>query len=98
MHSPGTAPDGLRQNQRVTARLILETRPNVIKVARGPFLEDGAGRVAYVIDDGIAYKRPIITGSTSISEVEIVSGLEIGDRIIISDIARFEDAENVLLR
>jgi HlyD family secretion protein len=94
----GKAPDGLRQNQRVTARLILETRPDVLKVARGPFLEDGAGRVAFVVDDEIAFKRPIITGSTSISEVEIVSGLEIGDRIIISDIARFEDAENVLLR
>ncbi len=94
----GTAPNGLRQNQRVTARLILETRPNVLKVARGPFLEDGAGRVVYVIDDKTALKRSILTGSTSISEVEIVSGLEVGDRIIISDIARFEDAENVLLR
>ena len=76
----------------------LETRPDVLKVARGPFLEDGAGRVAFVIDDEVAFKRSILTGSTSISEVEIVSGLEIGDRIIISDIARFEDAENVLLR
>ncbi len=94
----GTAPDGLRQNQRVTARLILETRPDVLKVARGPFLEDGAGRSAFVIDDKLASKRSIVTGSTSISEVEIVSGLEIGDRIIISDIARFEDAKTVLLR
>ncbi|MEN8163060.1 MAG: HlyD family efflux transporter periplasmic adaptor subunit [Acidobacteriota bacterium] len=94
----GTLPEGLRQNQRVTARLILDTRPDVLKVARGPFLEDGNGRLAFVIDDGIAIKRPITTGSTSISEVEIVSGLEIGDRIIISDINRFEDAENVLLR
>jgi len=94
----GATPDGLKQNQRVTARLILETKPDVLKVARGPFLEDGAGRIAYVINDGSAVKRPIKTGSTSISEVEIVSGLRVGDRIIVSDIARFEDAENVLLR
>lgn len=94
----GKTPEGLRQNQRVTARLILETRPDVLKVARGPFLEDGAGRVAFVVNDGMAVKRPITTGSTSISEIEIQSGLALGDRIIISDIARFEDAENVLLR
>ena len=94
----GTTPEGLRQNQRVTARLILETRPDVLKVARGPFLEDGAGRVAFVVNDRMAVKRSITTGSTSTSEVEILSGLAIGDRIIISDIARFDDAKNVLLR
>ena len=94
----GATPDGLKQNQRVTARLILETRPDVLKVQRGPFLGDGAGRMAYVINGGMAVKRPIKTGSTSISEVEIISGLEENERIIISDIARFENAENVLLR
>ncbi len=87
----GATPDGLKQNQRVTARLILETRPDVLKVQRGPFLGNGAGRMAYVINGGMAVKRPIKTGRTSISEVEI-------ERIIISDIARFENAENVLLR
>jgi len=94
----GATPDGLKQNQRVTARLILETRPDVLKVQRGPFLGNGAGRMAYVVNGGMAVKRPIKTGSTSISEVEIISGLEENERIIISDIARFENAENVLLR
>ena len=94
----GATPDGLKQNQRVTARLILETRPDVLKVQRGPFLGDGAGRMAYVINGSMAVKRPIKTGRTSISEVEIISGLEENERIIISDIARFENAENVLLR
>ena len=94
----GATPDGLKQNQRVTARLILETRPDVLKVPRGPFLGNGAGRMAYVINGRMAVKRPIKTGSTSISEVEIISGLEENERIIISDIARFENAKNVLLR
>ena len=94
----GATPDGLKQNQRVTARLILETRSDVLKVQRGPFLGDGAGRMAYVINGSMAVKRPIKTGRTSISEVEIISGLEENERIIISDIARFENAENVLLR
>ncbi|MCK5379451.1 MAG: HlyD family efflux transporter periplasmic adaptor subunit, partial [Acidobacteria bacterium] len=94
----GATPDGLKQNQRVIVRLIFETKLDVLKVARGPFLEDGAGRIAYVINDGMAVKRPITTGITSLSDVEIISGLEENERIVISDIARFEDAENVLLR
>lgn len=93
-----STPEGLRQNQRVTARIILETRPDVLKIARGPFLEDGAGRVAFVIKDRMAVRRKITTGSTSTTEVEVLSGLSVGDRIVISDIARFEDAENVLIR
>ena len=78
--------------------MILETRNDVVKVPRGPFVESGGGRQAYVIEDGMAVLRPIQVGSLSVSEVEIVSGLEIGDQIILSDTARFDGAERVLLR
>jgi HlyD family secretion protein len=91
-------PAGLKQNQRVSTRLILETRTDVIKVPRGPFVESGGGRQAYVLEDGMAVLRPIEVGSLSVSEVEIVSGLDIGDQLIISDSTRFEGAERILLR
>ena len=91
-------PAGLKQNQRVSTRLILETQQDVSKVDRGPFVESGGGRLAYVIEDGMAILRPVEIGSLSISEAQIVNGLEVGDRIIISDTARFEGAERVLLR
>ena len=94
----GESPAGLKQNQRVSTRLILETRPDVLKVPRGPFLESGGGRLAYVVEDGVAVQRPIEVGSLSVSEVEIVSGLEPGEEIIISDTTRFEGAERVFLR
>jgi HlyD family secretion protein len=92
------APRGLKQNQRVSARLILETRNGVLKVARGPFLEAGGGRSAYAIEDGTAVARPIEVGALSVSEIEILGGLTAGDRIIISDTARFRGAKRVLLR
>ena len=91
-------PAGLKQNQRVSTRLILETRHDVLKVDRGPFVESGGGRLAYVVEDGMAVLRPIEVGGLSVAEAQIVRGLEVGDRIIISDTARFEGAEKVLLR
>ena len=94
----GELPAGLKQNQRVTTALVLDSRADVIKVARGPFVEAGAGRIAYVVEDGIAIQRPIEVGALSISEVEILSGLAVGDRIIVSDTTRFEGAKKVLLR
>ncbi len=47
-------PAGLKQNQRVSTRLILETQQNVLKVDRGPFVESGGGRLAYVVENGMA--------------------------------------------
>ena len=91
-------PEGLKQNQRVSVRLLIDSRPGVLKVARGPFLEDGGGRQAYVLDGDLATLRPIEVGAVSIGEVEIVSGLKEGDQIIISDMARFEKAETILIR
>ena len=94
----GEAPEGLKQNQRVSVRLVLDSRSDVLKVPRGPFLEAGGGRSAYVVEDGVAVLRPIEVGALSVSEVEIVGGLEPGDQIILSDTRRFEDAERVLIR
>ena len=91
-------PDGLKQNQRVDARLILDSRLDVIKIPRGPFLESFGGRQAYVVDDGLAILRPIQIGSISVTEIEVRSGLDVGEIIILTDLARFDGAETILLR
>ena len=91
-------PEGLKQNQRVSVRIVLETRHDILKAPRGPWLEAGSGRRAYVVADGLAELHPIEIGATSISEVEIVTGLIGGDEIIISDTSRFEGAQRVLVR
>jgi HlyD family secretion protein len=91
-------PPGLRQSQRVGVRLLLERKPNVLKAPRGPFVESGGGRTAYVVHDGIATKREIAVGAMSVSEVEIVSGLAEGDQLVVSDLSLFEGARTVLIR
>ena len=92
----GDAPDNLRQNQRLTTRILLENRPDVLKLQRGQFLESGGGRVAYVLrDDDTAVRRSIETGARSLGAVEILSGLQEGDRVIISGIDQFGGAETV---
>ena len=42
----------------------MDQRDGVIMVQRGPFYDSGAGRIAYVLDDGIARRRNITTGPT----------------------------------
>jgi HlyD family secretion protein len=94
----GTRPEGLKQNQRLTTRLTFEAKRNVLKVARGAFVEAEGGRAAYVVDGKMATRRDIRTGASSVGEIEIVSGLREGERIVVSDTAPFERARNVMLR
>ncbi|MFK7865081.1 MAG: efflux RND transporter periplasmic adaptor subunit [Pseudohongiellaceae bacterium] len=90
-------PAGLRQNQRLTTRILLEEKQDVLKVQRGQFFDSGNGRVAYVIEDGVAFRRSINTGATSLNSIEIVSGLSEGDEIIVSSTDTFNSAESVLI-
>jgi HlyD family secretion protein len=88
-------PAGLRQNQRLTARILIEERPNVLKVERGPFVESGGGNTAYFVDDGVAERRAIRTGAISLDAIEILSGANAGDQIVVSGADAFGDAERV---
>lgn len=88
-------PAGLRQNQRLSARIVLDTRRNVLNVERGPFLEQGGGLSAYVMDGDIAVKRPLRTGVSSLGAVEILDGAKVGDRIVVSGSDQFGDAERI---
>ncbi|MEO6326731.1 MAG: efflux RND transporter periplasmic adaptor subunit [Thermoanaerobaculia bacterium] len=95
----GQPPAGLKQSQRVSVRLLFEVRLNVLKLPRGPFLESGAGRSVYVLDqNSVASRREITTGAVSVSEVEIVTGLTEGERVILSDTSEFGAAKSVLVR
>lgn len=90
-------PAGLRQNQRVSVRILMDRREGVLKVERGGFYEAGGGTSAYVVRDGIAGKRPIRTGAVSVREVEITGGLAEGDQVVISDTEDFKNAARVML-
>jgi HlyD family secretion protein len=94
----GELPANLRQSQRVSVRMVLEKRTNVLKTARGPFLESGGGRHAWVVDGGMAVRRDVRLGASSVSEVEILDGVREGERVVVSDTSVFEGARTVLIR
>lgn len=91
----GDQPEGLRQSQRVSARILMEERPDVLMLPRGPFLEAHGGRHAYVVEGDLAVRRPIRVGATSVNAVEILEGLRAGDRVVIAGTESFEDADAV---
>lgn len=87
-------PEGLRQSQRMSVRVLLDTRKDVLKVERGPFVEQSNGQV-YVMQGDTAVRRPVELGVSSLGEVEIKSGVQPGDRIVVAGSDLFGDAERV---
>jgi HlyD family secretion protein len=90
-------PQGLRQNQRLTTRILMENKQDVLMVQRGQFLETSNGRVAYIVKNHMAERTSIATGARSLSSVEVLNGLSVGDTIIVSGTDQFDGAQSVLI-
>ena len=92
----GEPPVGLRQNQRLQARIIIDHLRNVLKLRRGSFTDAGGGRIAYVLEnENLARRQSIRLGARSIAEIQIIEGLSEGQQVIISGIADFGSAQTV---
>jgi HlyD family secretion protein len=90
-------PAGLRQSQRLSVRIFIDKRENVLMVDRGSFMDQEGGGFAYVVNDNVAERRPVRLGAASMSKVEILEGLNLGDRIVVSGTDAFNGAQRVIL-
>lgn len=88
-------PAGLRQNQRVSVRVLIENKPDVLLVRRGPFVEQSGGRHVFVVKDGIAERRSVRLGESSLEAVEVLEGLVAGDNVVIAGADLFQEASRI---
>jgi HlyD family secretion protein len=90
-------PAGLRQSQRLSVRIFIDRRDNVLMVDRGSFVDQEGGGFAYVVHGNIAERHPVQLGAASISKVEVLDGLAVGDQIVISGTDAFNSAQRIIL-
>jgi HlyD family secretion protein len=90
-------PAGLRQSQRLSVRIFIDRRDNVLMVDRGSFVDQEGGGFAYIVHGNIVERHPVQLGAASIAKVEILEGLSAGDQIVISGTDAFNGAQRVIL-
>jgi len=74
----------LRPRLRVDVEVVTGSEPDALSVRNGPAL--GAGtRFLYRIERGWAIRTPVKLGLASRHRVQVISGLQAGDEVIISD-------------
>ncbi len=85
----GVAPAGLNRGQTVDIRITLGSTAPALVAPIGGWLESGGGSSVFLLDaDGAhARRRTVRTGRRNPEQVEILSGLNPGDRIVTSNTA-----------
>jgi len=93
----GDRPQGLRQNQRMSVRILIDRRQNVLMVDRGTFMDQGGGGFIYVVRGDLAERQPVRLGAASVQKVEILDGLSAGDEVVVSGADEFNGADRVII-
>ncbi|HLJ27393.1 MAG TPA: HlyD family efflux transporter periplasmic adaptor subunit [Candidatus Angelobacter sp.] len=95
----GEMPKGARPDLSVDGTITLESLTNVLYVGRPAFGQEKSTVKMFKIDpDGKGATRvPVELGRSSVSTMEIVRGLKEGDRVILSDMSRYDAVDRIRL-
>ena len=95
----GATPPGLRRGQAVQGKLELGDDVPAVVLPAGPFLEASGGAWVFVLDnDGSsATRRAVKLGRRTTEAVEVLSGLQPGDRVVTSDYTGLDRIDRLAL-
>ncbi len=88
----------LKANMRVEIFIIEGKKENTIYMANGLGYKGGRAQEFFVVEDNQLVKRMLEIGLTNNKKIEILSGAEPGDRIVISDMKRYEDLNTITIK
>ena len=74
----------LRPGMFIKAFILSEKRDSTIVIPKETVISRQDGKVVFTVENGIATEKKITTGLESLDVVEIVSGLKMNDRLVIS--------------
>jgi HlyD family secretion protein len=95
----GPAPRGLKRGEAVQGKLELGDNAATMLLPAGPFLEASGGAWVFVVDsDGTsAVRRPVKLGRRTTETVEVLDGLQPGDRVVTSDYTGLDRIDRLVL-
>src|SRR5437660_4262595 len=92
-------PKGARPDLSVDGTIELERLDNVVYVGRPAFGQENntVGMFKLINDSGEAVRTPVKLGKSSVNTIEILSGLQPGDQVILSDTSAWDSHERIRL-
>ncbi|MCU1286250.1 MAG: Secretion protein HlyD [Acidobacteriales bacterium] len=95
----GELPKGARPDLSVDGTIDLERLANVLYIGRPAFGQEKSTVGMFKIDpDGKAASRVSVKlGRSSVNAIEVLEGLKEGDRVILSDMSRWDNVDRIRL-
>ena len=92
-------PKGARPDLSVDGTIELERLDNVVYVGRPAFGQENntVGMFKLVAGSNNAVRTPVKLGKSSVNTIEIISGLNPGDQVILSDTSAWDSHERIRL-
>ena len=96
----GALPAGAVPDLSVDGTIVIERLTNVLYSGRPAFSAGSGSASLFKITDGgkFAVRVPVELGKSSVNVIEIIRGLEIGDKIIVSDMSQFANVAKVRIK
>jgi HlyD family secretion protein len=94
------APPAVRVGQRLVVRVAQGKEREALLLEQGQFFQTTGGSWVYLVgrDGDTAARRAIVAGKSNPDYLEVLDGLEPGDRVIVSDYSTFGGAERIGLK
>lgn len=95
----GPLPPGARPDLSVDGTILIERLSNVLHVGRPAFGQAGSTQRLFRVqpDSAIAIRVPVTLGKVSVNQVQILDGLNVGDRVVLSDTSQWNDYDRIEL-
>lgn len=96
----GDLPPGARPDLSVDGAIEVRRLEDVLHVQRPPAVQEDARAGIFVLegDGSVARRTSVRFGAGSVDRIEVAGGLEAGDRVIVSDMSRWDDQDRVRIR
>lgn len=92
----GDLPPNLTRGQMFQLRISLSAQTKAYLLPKGAFYQSSGGEWVFVLDaQGMAQKRDIQLGRQNTDYMEVISGLEAGERVITSAYDGFKEHEEI---
>jgi HlyD family secretion protein len=94
----GALPPGARPDLSVDGTIEIERLADVLYVGRPAFGQPEAEVRLFKVDaDNVAARVPVQLGRSSVNLIEIRNGLQVGDRVILSDTSAWDQSDKIRL-
>lgn len=96
----GALPKGARPDLSVVGTIEIERLDDVLYVGRPVSASaEGSARLFKVVDEGKhAVRVAVEFGRSSVTTIEVLKGLEVGDQIVLSDVSQWDAVDRIRLK